>query len=528
MCATPCAAFDFVRGNHLLPLATNAPVCLFEAAKVYFRQVFLEEGDMRRWFILGVVGLLLGLTAAAWTETTVAWSGITASDDQASIRFPEKVVFKVDLQSEAEIEEVVLEYGVEQLTCGTVVAKAFPEFTPSKDVQASWEWEMRKSGSEPPGATIWWRWYVTDAAGNELRTNLQTITWIDRRHGWDEIRGDSINLHWYEGDRAFAEELHTAAVDALIYLEENTGLRPDAPVDIYIYASAADMRDAIYYEAGWMGGGAYSSNNIVIIGIAPDDPGQLAWGKDTEAHELTHILVGRFTFSCLGSIPTWLNEGLAEFVERGEEGLMGDRPDFEAAVADDTLFSVRALGGSFPEDSERAHLAYVQSYSIVDFLIAEYGRESILNLLVSLREGVAIDDALQAIYGFDQDGLEDAWRERVGAQPRVAGGAKPTPTPTPTMVPTLVPVAGVPLATVIPTKPTSMPTPTPSVMAMEAQERTPTPTPAGTPASDDAGNTSLLWAGGGAVVAVALICATGVIVLAVTIVIVRLRKGAAR
>ncbi len=54
----------------------------------------------------------------------------------------------------------------------------------------------------------------------------------------------------------------------------------------------------------------------MIIGIAPAD---VEWGKRTEAHELTHVLVGDFTFTCLGSMPTWLVEGLAVYGEGGPE-----------------------------------------------------------------------------------------------------------------------------------------------------------------------------------------------------------------
>ena len=32
-------------------------------------------------------------------------------------------------------------------------------------------------------------------------------------------------------------------------------------------------------------------------------------------HELTHILVGQFTFSCIGTLPGWIEEGLAMFSE---------------------------------------------------------------------------------------------------------------------------------------------------------------------------------------------------------------------
>jgi hypothetical protein len=476
---------------------------------------------MRRRLILSLVGLLVSLSIVTGPQMTVARSGISASNDRAVIHFPEKVVFEVDLQSEAQIDEIVLEYGVEQLTCGTVVAKAFPKFAPSQNVDASWEWEMKQSGSEPPGATIWWRWHATDADGNELLTDVQTTTWIDEVHHWEAVEGDSINLYWYAGNQAFAEELHAAAVDALAYIGENMGLKPDGPIDIYVYGSFANLRDAMYYEPGWVGGQAYTDYNIVVVGIPPDDADSLEWGRDVEAHELTHVLVHRFTFSCLFSLPTWLDEGLSEFVERGEEGLGTDQADFEAAVADDTLFSVRALGGSFPEDPEKANLAYVQSYTLVDFLIAEYGRDEIVDLLAALREGEAIDDALQEAYGFDQDGLEDAWREYIEAAPRVAEGAKPTPTPMPTVVPTLAPISGIPLATVIPARPTSTPTPTPAAM------RTPTPLPEDTPAAtppDDTGGISTLMMSGGAIIAVVVVCVTGVILLALTIVIVRRRK----
>jgi hypothetical protein len=476
---------------------------------------------MRRLLILGVVVLLAGAFVATGPESATARSGITASDDRAEIYFPEKVTFQVDLESEAQIDEIVLEYGVEQQTCGTVVAKAFPEFTPSQNVSASWTWEMKQSGSLPPGAQIWWRWYATDADGNELLTETQWIMWIDGVHKWLAVEGDSINLHWYAGSEAFAEELHADVVDALATMDESMGLKPDGPIDIYVYASFSDLKDAVYYEPGWVGGQAYTDYNSVIVGIPPDDDDSAEWGRAVCVHELTHVLVHRFTFSCLFSLPTWLDEGLAEFVERGDEGLGDDRADFEAAVADDTLLSVRALGGSFPEDA--VHESYAQSYALVDFLITEYGREKIVALLAALRDGVSIDDALQKVYGFDQDGLEDAWREHIGAQPRIAEGTEPTPTPAPTAVPTLEPIAGVPLATVIPVKPTVSPTAAP--MATRAPTSTPDEPLSATPSGDAAGISGLVTKSG-AMVIVAVVCVSGLIVLVLAFVVVRQRRKA--
>ena len=48
-------------------------------------------------------------------------------------------------------------------------------------------------------------------------------------------------------------------------------------------------------------------------------------------------------------------------------------------------------------------------------------------------------------YSFNIEGLEDAWRKAIKAQPRPVS-AQPTAQPTPTFVPTIVPVAGGSLA----------------------------------------------------------------------------------
>lgn len=419
---------------------------------------------MRHRFL--VIPVLLSLVLLLLPAAATAQLGISAANNQATLQFPETIIFSVDLQSDAPINRVVLEYGAQQLTCGTVVAKAFPEFTPSKNVTVKWTWEMKQSGSQPPGAAIWWRWRVTNTDGKELLTEQQTATWLDSEHSWQTLGGGQVNVHWYSGSKSFAAQLRDAAEQSLAKLSEITGLKSDGPIDLYIYASVADLRQAILYQPSWIGGAAFPEHNSVIIAVPIDELGA---GKRTVTHEVTHILVGRFTFSCLGDFPSWLVEGLAMYGEGGPD------PDslrqFKAAVTDDKLLSVRALSGGFAEAADKAGLSYSQSYSLVNFLITEYGRDKVLALLRALRDGTALDDAMRATYGFDVDGLEDAWRAKIGAKPRPAVGPLAA-TPTPTLVPTLVPVAGVltptPSPTPAPPTATSAPTATPAPSRLSA------------------------------------------------------------
>ena len=391
------------------------------------------------------VFVLLSLLLCSLAVPVRAQAGIHLVSNEVSLSFPESATFRAEFQAGANITSFVLEYGVDQLTCGTVVAKSFPQFTPAADVQVEWTWEMRQSGSLPPGASLWWRWQVQDASGAQFTSPKQTIIWLDSIHSWQVISGGNINLQYYEGGQAFGQALHDAAAQALVRLSQEVGLRPEKPVDIYIYANTNDLRDAILYEPAWIGGQAFPGNNIVIIGVSAD---QLDWGKSTEAHELTHVLVGHLTFTCLGFIPTWLNEGLAMYGEGGPQTF--ELAQFDQAKAADQLLALRSLTGSFSEESDRANLSYTESYSVVNFLIQTYGRDKMTALLAALRNGATADEALQSVYGFDTDGLEDAWRTSISAAPRV-GTSNPAPVPTATQVPTIVPVGAAPVAPAAPT-----------------------------------------------------------------------------
>jgi len=383
------------------------------------------------------------------------------ADNEVILHFPESATFRLNFTGEAEITSVVLEYGNQQQTCGEVIAKAFPQFTPGKTVQAEWTWEMRQSGSLPPGAQLWWRWRITEANGNETVTETETAPWLDDVHNWQTMQhGENLELHWYEGNQNFIDELAQAAYDGLVFNETQSGLKADAPIDIYIFANTDDLKEAVLYEPSWTGGQAFPEQNIVILGISESD---LDWGKDAIVHELTHVLVGHLTFSCLGDVPTWLNEGLAVYSEGGLDP--ASQQQLEDAIRNDTLLTVRSLSSGFSEVADKAYLSYSQSYSIAKFLIETYGQDKMTSLLVTLRDGLTIEEALVQTYGFNLDELEDLWRQAIEAKPRTVS-AQPTAQATPTFVPTIVPLDGTSLlaqvtATAVPTSSDGQPTGTP-------------------------------------------------------------------
>ena len=80
-------------------------------------------------------------------------------------------------------------------------------------------------------------------------------------------------------------------------------------------------------------------------------------------------------------------------------------------IAEGGLISVRSLSSPFSAYTREAVLSYAQSYSLVEFLISNYGQSQMLELLHTFGEGRSYNEAVEKAYGFDMDGLDGLWRD---------------------------------------------------------------------------------------------------------------------
>jgi hypothetical protein len=375
---------------------------------------------------------LLALSTA-WAPQNL----ITVQENSAEINFPESISFQLQASSSTKITSARLEFGTDALACGENVSRAIPEdFQADNEIDVDWVWNLRRSGSVPPGTEIWWRWILENEAGELIKTPVQRLIYLDDIFAWRTRVSEHLSLSWYEGSGQFAASLLEAGEDALARLDQMTGVMAEEQVKVYIYVSSEDMQKATLFAPGWSGGRAFPWNNAVIIGI---EPSNLAWGMDTMAHELAHVIIGHYTFSCVDSTPAWISEGLAMVTEGGLEPYY--QTILQDAVDANTLLSVREVGQIFSADPDLARLSYAESFSLVTYLLETHGDQPMLQLLDQYKQGVSEDRALEAVYGVDRDGLEMLWRARLGAAPMQESaeqGAKPTAT----LFPTLAPIVG--------------------------------------------------------------------------------------
>ncbi len=358
--------------------------------------------------LLGLAVLFLGTVVS---PAASAQSGIEVTATDVVNSFPQEVVFRLSAHSEATIEEVTLHY---QILPDGVRAYGRPDLTPAERVQV----EFHLKANDPPrsylapGAEIDYFWEVEDGAGNKLTTEPATFVYEDIRFSWESVSEGNVSVYWYAGSRSSAESSLEVARETLDEMSALLGVTVDYPVKVWIYDSYEDMLPALVRRS------EAHAQRVVVAGMRVSSDTILMQGEgddDTLRHELTHIVTHVAGEGPYGSLPAWLDEGTAMYgqSEPGE----GYTSALDRAVERDSLLSVRSMTAP-TGDASKVTLFYGQAWSLVDFLIETYGSAKLAELYAVFKEGSTVDKALLKVYGFDQGGLEDAWRASLDLPPR--------------------------------------------------------------------------------------------------------------
>jgi hypothetical protein len=336
-------------------------------------------------------------------------SQISLSDTVAA-SFPDYIKFNLSIESDIDIEDARLHYIVECDSFSDVIHEVIVDVQSSSagKMNVSWSWDMRTTGTLPSGTIIRYWWSVTDVNGNYSETEYAAVSFDDNTYSWKNVTQNNVTLYWYYGDEYFAADLMQACQDALIRLGEDTGSYLEDPIRIYIYSSSSALQNAMVYPKEWTGGVAYPAYGVIAIGISKSN---IEWGRRTLAHEIAHLVTYQMTSNPYNNIPVWLDEGISMYAEGELE------KSFESylkkAAGSGTLISVQSLCSPFSADSDKSYLSYAESYSIVAFLVEEYGQQKMYQLLTVFKNGSTYDNALSAVYGFDLDGLNDIWQDYI-------------------------------------------------------------------------------------------------------------------
>ena len=357
---------------------------------------------------------LLAATIAimAWATQSSAQGEFEVQSSRARIDFPNGIVFSLDLRSAAGLDEARLVY---KIAPDGVQATGVAECSGGASTSCTFELGANRRSLIIPGAEVTYFWRLS-ANGTSQETEPQLVVYEDTRFDWQTVRAGNLTLWWYQGDEEEARGVLEAGRETLDGLSTLLQTSVDFPVKIFYYSSAQDMQAAIISSERegvvTLGEVVYSDTAMVSADSAP---------QEIARHEIAHIVVRQALRGPFGA-PDWLNEGTAVFAQT--RPLNDQQRALDAAIQSGRVLSVRSLSSaSSGALGSRVSLFYGQSWSLVRFLVDTYGEEQFAELFRAFKEGATTAAALEQVYGLNQDGLENAWREDVGLPPREA----PTP-----------------------------------------------------------------------------------------------------
>ncbi len=213
------------------------------------------------------------------------------------------------------------------------------------------------------------------------------------------------NYTGWNGSRRFERRVLDVLEDAYREVRASLGVAPTRAVQVIVWDPELFERQ---YDGLFRFQAAGFYDGVVHVRGATNVSAELT---ATLYHEFVHATLD--AASPRGSFPGWLNEGVAEYFERLALGRrtpsFAEYAALRDAYAGGEWIPLAELGttsfGHLP--SERARLAYLESYAAVELLVRQRGADSLGRLLKRITQTNNVDRALQRTYRLDLAKLEN-------------------------------------------------------------------------------------------------------------------------
>ena len=393
--------------------------------------------------------------ASVLAVLSLVWSAGSAHADTESIEvksssvaneFPNGFRFTVEASAANDIKSIAIRLRIGQrgsevfeyfCQAGTLDdrSRECDDLEPAKLVNGELLWSTRAGRYIPPGTIITYRFEIEDSEGNVKQTDPEEFIYYDGRFEWKEVTEGPVAVAYHGPVRSRAQLILDTILETLQIMGPVLGAEIEGPIRVTMYNNVKEML------GGLPPGSTTIRRELITAGQAFSEDGTLLTlgsGREAEgtaAHEVTHILVYRAGNSVFRRVPSWINEGLAEYGNVKPSYSYDIALDF--AVATNRLLPLMSMT-TISRTPEDAIIFYGQARSIVKLMIAREGPEGMKALMTALKEGKKVDDAIQQVYGLTLLELENVWRESVGASllsRSETGRAAPTPLPRPAILP---------------------------------------------------------------------------------------------
>lgn len=394
----------------------------------------------------------LSLLASIWFYSQAqaqAQSSLIVVSESVQNGWPDKLDFTFEVQG-TQINDARLNYSIGSGR-STAFTRGEIEKLPSGNTKITATIKTGGTSYQPPGTQFTY-WLSVGTPSGDSEGERKNYLYLDSRFQWStDVTKDNFTVLYHGPVRARAQQVLDAITETNTKMSPVLGVKIDSPVRIILYNNIPEMQPVLPFVSVTLG------STLITEGQAYGEQGvSFVLGQSNirgiSSHEFTHLMVDKASGNHGGLIPSWLNEGLAEYGNL-DPGVEYDQA-LQAALRENRILSIAQLQ-SRQGTAIEAILLYGEGRSIVKFMLSTYGPEKMSQMFKNISSGDALDRAVNKSYGFNLLTLENNWRATLGLPPLTDSGLQLAPTQAP--IPT-VPLLG--------SQPTQMPaSPTPVVAA---------------------------------------------------------------
>ncbi len=249
---------------------------------------------------------------------------------------------------------------------------------------------------------------------------LFCISWLPKpAFSWEVLKTPHFYIHYQPLDQAIARRLAEQAGTIYTTITEDLAFHPGQPTALYLCptpACFAHKQPASVRLPDWAVGVAYPALNRIVMrsALTPQEQGRIH-PVEIFTHEFAHIVLEQ-ALASHGGAPRWLSEGFSMYHAR-QWTISGQRI-LDDVVLRDRFIPLAILTKSFPSDEDAARIAYIQSFSLVNFLLNDerYGRPVFQTFISNLQQGMETNTALLNAAGVSVKRLEHEWQSALQQQ----------------------------------------------------------------------------------------------------------------
>jgi hypothetical protein len=331
------------------------------------------------------------------------------------INFPNNLKFKISGNIPDELYGINLVLKTGYSNANIIQPIEFSQ--ENNNIEGYLSWETNTSSRYiPPGSPIEYSYIIKTKSGKTFNTKPEKIVYLDNNRTWNNIKKKTITMYYNEifGDvvKKRSEDLLQATFETVESLSPLLGLEAsNEPVNIVLFNDYAYMSKSLAPKSNTQ------SENLVTQGQAYPKHGVVLLldgmqSKGTASHEIAHILVERAAGSPFSVIPSWLNEGIAEYANPVKG--FSYQNSFDINLASDTLLPITKYT-SPPGKPEDVILFYGQAEKIVEYMVENFGSKTFTQFIKSLKNGMSVNKAIEQNYGMSKTEIENEWRLSIGA-----------------------------------------------------------------------------------------------------------------